>query len=192
MVDEMEAAWESRSPMERARMHRTSANSTAHPRIHQWSRHLDQTSSERAGGYPDKNKGGGRPAGLSQGGGQRGVWSGDQGARIPFNKSIKCFGCGNIGHIKKECPEAKLRMIYSDLELEELVELVRVGNINGIPCKCLIDTGANRTIVPASSKPISIRGKQPSDLLLRPFRLLPLLRGLFLSSPPSHRSSLTR
>ncbi len=38
-------------------------------------------------------------------------------------------------------------MIYSDLELEELAELVRVGNINGIPCKCLIDTGANRTTV---------------------------------------------
>ena len=41
-------------------------------------------------------------------------------------------------------------MIYSDLELEELAELVRVGKINGIPCKCLIDTGANRTTVPAS------------------------------------------
>ena len=41
-------------------------------------------------------------------------------------------------------------MIYSDLELEELAELVGVGSINGIPCKCLIDTGANRTTVPAS------------------------------------------
>ena len=50
----------------------------------------------------------------------------------------------------KACPEAKLRMVFSDLELEELAELIRVGNINGIPCKCLIDTGANRTTVPAS------------------------------------------
>ena len=41
-------------------------------------------------------------------------------------------------------------MIYSDFELEELAELVRVGNINGIPCKCLIDTWENRTTVPAS------------------------------------------
>ena len=65
MVDEMEAAWKSRSPIERARMHRTSANSTAHPKRHQWSRHQDQTSSERAGGYPYKSKGGGRLAGLS-------------------------------------------------------------------------------------------------------------------------------
>ena len=150
MVDGMEAAWESRSLMERARIHRTSTDSTAHPRRHLWSRHQDRTSLERASGYTDKSKGGGRPAGLSQGGGQRGVWSGDQGARIPFKKTVKCFGCGNIGHIKKECPEAKLRMIYSDLELEELAELVRVGNINEIPCKCLIDTGENRTTVPAS------------------------------------------
>ena len=65
MVDEMEAAWELRYPMEHTRMHRTSANSTTHPRRHQWSRHQDQTSSERAGGYPDKSKGGDRPAGLS-------------------------------------------------------------------------------------------------------------------------------
>ena len=110
--------------MECARMHRTSADSTVHPRLHQWSRHQDQTSSERAGGYPDKSKSGVRPAGLSQGGGHRGVWSGNLGACIPFNKSIKCFGCGNIGHIKKKCPEVKRRMIHSDLELEELAELV--------------------------------------------------------------------
>ena len=72
MTDKMEAAWETRSPMECARMHRTSADSTAHPRRHQWSRQQDQTSSERAGGYPDKSKGGSWPAGLSRGGGGRG------------------------------------------------------------------------------------------------------------------------
>ena len=73
-------------PDEHARLYRTSADSTVHPRRHQWSRHRDQTSSERAGGYPDKSTGGGRPAGLSQGDGQMGVWFGDQGARIPFNQ----------------------------------------------------------------------------------------------------------
>ena len=122
-------------------MHRTSSDSTPHPRRHQWSRHKDQTSSERPGGYPDKSKGGGRPAGRSQGGGQSGVWSGDQGARIPFNKSIKCFGCGSTGHIKKECPEAKLRMIYSDIELEELAELVRVGKLMGYLASALLVLG---------------------------------------------------
>ena len=39
-------------------------------------------------------------------------------------------------------------MISSGSETEEMQELLRTGNINGRLCRCLIDTGANRTTVP--------------------------------------------
>ena len=83
--------------------------------------------------------------------GSQGVTGGPQRVRS-FPKDIICFECNETGHTKRYCPngkaKAKLGMISSGSEAEEMQELLRTGNINGRLCRCLIDTGANRTTVP--------------------------------------------
>ena len=83
--------------------------------------------------------------------GSQGVTGGPQRVRS-FPKDIVCFECNETVHTKRYCPngkaKAKLGMISSGSEAEEMQELLRTGNINGRLCRCLIDTGANRTTVP--------------------------------------------
>ena len=72
--------------------------------------------------------------------------SGNQGVQQSA-KLIICYNCGKPGHTRKDCHEktTRLGLIHSDAEVYS--ELLRKGRIRGRPCKCMIDTGANRTTV---------------------------------------------
>ena len=61
MVDELEAAWESKSPVERSRMHRHPSDWTPSYKKQQWNRPKDTASTDRRGGYPNRSRGGGKP-----------------------------------------------------------------------------------------------------------------------------------
>ena len=105
IVDDMEAAWESRSYPECNKMHRTAAERTV------------------TGGSQDV------PA---------------------LSKNLLRHYYKQPGHYKRNCPnlKSKLGMINFESESEEDKALRRIGTINGRPCKCLINTGANQTTVP--------------------------------------------
>ena len=55
----------------------------------------------------------------------------------------------------------KLGRISSGSETDEFSDLLRVGTINGKPCRLLIDTGADKTAVPAwLIEPFQYTGKE--------------------------------
>ena len=68
-----------------------------------------------------------------------------------LSKNLLCHYCKEPGHYKRNCPKlkSKLAMINLESESEEDKALRKIGTIDGRPCKCLIDMGANRTTVPA-------------------------------------------
>ena len=74
----------------------------------------------------------------------------DQGAPLP-SKPITCYKYRMPGHIRRDCTEAKVKLgrITSGSETDEFSDFLRVGTINGKPCRLLIDTGADKTAVPA-------------------------------------------
>ena len=114
------------------------------------------------GGYLTKGKGWGKLTGHSSGGGQRGSVPVDQGAPLP-SKPITCYNCGKPGHIRRDCTEAKVKLgrISSGSETDEFSDLLRVGTINGKPCRLLIDTEADKTAVPAwLIEPFQYTGKE--------------------------------
>ena len=87
---------------------------------------------------------------VGQSDGQGVAGSGNQGAQQSA-KPIICCNCGKPGYTRKDCHEkkTKLGMSHSDSDAEVYSELLRRSTISGIPCKCMIDTGANHTTVPA-------------------------------------------
>ena len=151
MVDELEAAWESKSPAQRTRMHTHFSDQTPLYKKLDWNWLKDATSTKGQGGYPYNSKVGISLQWWVRVVGQGVTGSGNQGAK-PLSKPIICYSCGKPGHTRKDCYVAKilLSLILSDSGDEEFSELFRVGTISGQPCRCMIDTGANRTTVPAN------------------------------------------
>ena len=68
-----------------------------------------------------------------------------------LSKNLLCHYCKEPGHYKRNCPnlKSKLAMINLESESEEDKALRKIRTIDDRPCRCLIDTGANRTTVPA-------------------------------------------
>ena len=167
IVDELEALWESKSFNERSKMHRRPPDGTTTYRRsrERWEKPTDQQPQHTfngEGGYLTKGKGWGKLTGHSSGGGQRGNVPVDQGAPLP-SKPITCYNCGKPGHIRRDCTEAKVKLgrISSGSETDEFSDLLRVGTINGKPCRLLIDTGADKTAVPAwLIEPFQYTGKE--------------------------------
>ena len=150
IIDELEATWESKSFHDRSKMHRRQAEGQHFNGRKMSYNSREQTSTNGSGGCLTKGKDGGAPTEHGRVGSQ-GVTGGPQRVRS-FPKDIVCFECNETGHTKRYCPngkaKAKLGMISSGSEAEEMQELLRTGNINGRLCRCLSDTGANRTTVP--------------------------------------------
>ena len=150
IIDELEATWESKSFHDRSKMHRRQAEGQHFNGRKMSYNSREQTSTNGSGGCLTKGKDEGAPTehGLV---GSQGATGGPQRV-MSFPKDIVCFECNETGHTKRYCPngkaKAKLGMISSGSEAEEMQQLLRTGNINGRLCRCLIDTGANRTTVP--------------------------------------------
>ena len=68
-----------------------------------------------------------------------------------LSKNLLCHYCKELGHYKRNFPslKSKLPMINLDSESEKDKALRKIGTIDGRPCRCLTDTGANQTTVPA-------------------------------------------
>ena len=79
------------------------------------------------------------------------VAGGNQGGNN-LTPSFTCHYCKEVGHYKRNCPKLKNKLSSiksSGEESESLTELCRQGKIEGRPCKILLDTGTNRSAVPA-------------------------------------------
>ena len=119
------------------------------------------------GGSLSKGKDGGDLAGRI-GFGSNVVAGGNQGANgLP--SSFTCHYFKVVGHYKRNCPKLKnkLSSIKSSVEeSESLTELCRQGKIKGGPCKIWLDTGANRSAVPARYiAEVSYTGKEGARLV---------------------------
>ena len=102
------------------------------------------------GGSLSKGKDGGDLAGRI-GFGSKVVAGGNQGANS-LTPSFTCHYCKEVGHYKRNCPKLKNKLSSiksSGEESESLTELCMQGKIEGRPCKIWLDTGANRSAVPA-------------------------------------------
>ena len=116
------------------------------------------------GGSLSKSKDGGDLAGRI-GFGSKVVAGGNQGANS-LTPSFTCHYCKEVGHYKRNCPKFKNKLSSiksSGEESESLTELCRQGKIERRPCKIWLDTGANRSAVPARYiAEVSYTGKEGS------------------------------
>ena len=102
------------------------------------------------GGSLSKGKDGDDLAGRI-GSGSKVVASENQGANS-LTPSFTCHYCKEVGHYKRNCPKLKNKLSSiksSGEESESLTELCRQEKIEGRPCKIWLDTGANRSAIPA-------------------------------------------
>ena len=148
IVDELEASWESKSFSECMKMHRKSPDGYSAYRCSReyWGKPKEQQLQHTncgEGGHLTKGKGWGKPAGHSPGVGKRESDPVDQGTP-PFSKPIIRFNCGKPWHTRRDCRETKVRLgrINSGSETNEFPDLIKLGIVNGKPCRTLIDTGA--------------------------------------------------
>ena len=75
--------------------------------------------------------------------------------------NFTCYYCKEVGHYKRKLSSIK----SSGEESESLTELCRQGKIEGKPCKIWMDTGANRSAVPARYiAEVSYTGKEGARL----------------------------
>ena len=117
IVDDMEAAWDSRPYSERTKMHRTAAERTFNNRRQQWTRPRDAQPTEGTGGCLIRGKG---ELTGSEGVWTKGVTGGSQ--DVPaLSKNLLCHYCKQPGHYKRNCPnwKSKLAMINLESESEE-------------------------------------------------------------------------
>ena len=155
IVDELEASWESKSFSECMKIDRKSPDGySAYRRSREnWGKPKEQQLQHTncgEGGHLTKGKGWGKLAGHSLGVGQRESDPVDQGTP-PFSKPIIALTVGSQGHTHRYCREAKVRLgrINSSSKTNEFPDLIKLGIVNGKPCRLLIDTGADMTTVPA-------------------------------------------
>ena len=118
------------------------------------------------GGSLSKGNDGGDLAGWI-GFGSRIEADGNQGANS-LPPSFTCHYCKEVGHYKRNCPKLKNKLSSiksSGEESESLTEFCRQGKIEGRPCKIWLDTGANRSAVPARYiAEVSYTGKEGASL----------------------------
>ncbi|KAL2082862.1 hypothetical protein ACEWY4_020635 [Coilia grayii] len=108
----------------------------------------------RRGSRPYQN--GGRDGTAAQSGKSESGWRGD-GLKSPrpVNADVKCFYCGQSGHIKPKCPNRKPKTSNvscvpntsgGEATLDE-GEAITVVRVNGKQVQALVDTGSSQTIV---------------------------------------------
>ena len=99
--------------------------------------------------------------------GSKVVAGGNQGANS-LPPSFTSHYCKEVGHYKRICPKLKNKLSNiksSGEESESLTEFCRQGKIEGRPCKIWVDTGANRSDVPARYiAEVSYTGKEGASL----------------------------
>ena len=118
------------------------------------------------GGSLSKGKDGGDLTGRI-GFGSKVVAGGNQRANS-LTPSFTCHCCKEVGHYKRNCPKLKNKLSSiksSGKESESLTELCGHGKIEGRLCKIWLDTGANRSAVPARYiAEVSYTGKEGARL----------------------------
>ena len=63
---------------------------------------------------------------------------------------MKCYRCNGKGHLAYQCPQRS--SLYCDKgreRTESKTAAIQAGNINGLPCKILLDTGTTQSLVHA-------------------------------------------
>ena len=96
------------------------------------------------------------------------------GNRVSNRKQVTCHGCGELGHIRPDCPNKIRRIVVKDAKKDAVPKFLVDGFLDGVAVKGLnLDTGSSRTLVRSDFVPkaaytgdIAIldswRGGQPS------------------------------
>ena len=146
LLADLEASWESRPFTSRIRMLQDKII-TGKPWM---KRPQEPLTTMETGGSLSKGKDGGDLA-RQIGFGSKVVAGRNQGANS-LPPCFTCHYCKEVGHYKRNYPKLKNKLSSiksSGEESESLTELCRKGKIEGRPCKIWLDTGANRSAVPA-------------------------------------------
>ena len=86
--------------------------------------------------------------------------------RKPFSDSVTCHGCGEVGHIRPQCPKNKPRNVSRVLtdSNSDSDGFVVSGTVCGIKRDICLDTGAQMCVIPAKWCPDIVTSDRMVDI----------------------------